>query len=446
MGSARPRVVIVGGGFGGVQVARSLARAPVDITLVDRQNHHLFQPLLYQVASAGLSPGDIAAPIRWMLRKQRNTRVLMAEATRVDVPAREVHLHDGAVLPYDYLVLATGTTHSYFGHDDWARHAPGLKTLDEALSIRRRILLGFELAERERDPGRRRQLLTFAVIGGGPTGVEMAGALAEIARQVLHDEFTAIDPGSARVVLIEAGPSLLAGFPASLRDSARRALRDLGVEIWENAAVTRVEDHAVWVGDERVAAYTIIWAAGVQGTAIARTLGTPLDRMGRVIVEEDLSVPGHPEVFVLGDLACFTHQTGQPLPGVAQVAKQGAWHVARVIRRRLTGRPASKFHYLDFGSMATIGRAKAIADIGRLHVGGFVAWLMWLFIHLVWLVGFRSKVSVLLHWASSYITYQRNVRLITGLTAGEAGRPLAEAETAPAAAVSPSPARVKSPA
>jgi NADH dehydrogenase len=307
--------------------------------------------------------------------------------------------------------------------------------------------MAFEQAEKLKYPAEVESWLTFVIVGGGPTGVEMAGALAEIARQVLHDEFEAIDPGSARIVLIEAGPSLLASFPESLRDSARRSLRDLGVEIWEKTAVTRVEEHGVWVGEERIAAYNIIWAAGVQGTPIARTLGVPLDRIGRVIVDEDLSVPGHPEVFVLGDLAAFTHQTGQPLPGVAQVAKQGAWHAARMIRRRLAGKPPSKFHYLDFGSMATIGRAKAIADIGRLHVGGFIAWLMWLFIHLVWLVGFRSKISVLLHWASSYVTYQRNVRLITGLSPEEA----AKARVVPAApgaapAAPPAATRVKAPA
>jgi NADH dehydrogenase len=420
--ATQPRVVIIGGGFGGLFAARALRRDPLRITLLDRQNHHLFQPLLYQVATAVLSPGDIASPIRWILRGQRNVRVLLAEACGVDTAGRAVVLDNGETLGYDFLIVATGVQHSYFGRDEWAPFAPGLKTLDDALELRRRLLLAFERAEREADPIRQRHLLTFVIVGGGPTGVELAGSLIEIARHTLRREFAAIDPESARVLLIEGGPSLLPGFPASLRARARRSLRTLGVEVWERAMVTDIRPGVVTVGEEEVSTETVFWAAGVAGSALGRSLGVPLDRAGRVIVEPDLSIPGHPEVFVVGDLACFTHQTGAPLPGVAQVAMQGASCAVANIRRRIAGTPTEPFRYRDLGNMATIGRASAVADLGWARISGYVAWLAWLFIHLLWLVGFRNRLSVLIQWAASYFTYQRSARLITGISGKGSGK------------------------
>jgi NADH dehydrogenase len=414
MSQVTPHVVIVGGGFAGLDAARALRNAPVSVTVVDRRNHHVFQPLLYQVAAAALSPGDIASPIRWILRRQANVRVLMADVTAVDPAGRAIVMDDGERLAYDYLILAPGATHSYFGRDDWADHAKGLKTLDDALAMRRRMLLAFEEAEKEEDATRRRHLLTFVLIGGGPTGVELAGALAEIARHTLRHEFDRIDPESARIVLIEAGPSILQAFPESLRDSARRALRKLGVEVWENARVTEVEAEAVHVGNDRIPAHTILWSAGVAASGLGKSLGVPLDRVGRVEVEPDLSIPGHREVFIAGDLANFTHQTGAPLPGVAQVAKQQGAHAANNIAALVAGRPTTQFRYRDPGNMATIGRAAAIADFGWLRVSGFIGWLMWLFVHILFLIGFRNRLSVLLQWAAAYLTYQRSVRLITG--------------------------------
>jgi NADH dehydrogenase len=417
------RVVIVGGGFGGLDAARWLAGAPVAVTLLDRHNHHVFQPLLYQVATAGLSPGDIAAPIRWILRGQPNVRVLLAEVRDVDLPGRKVLLDDGSAIDYDYLILAAGATHSYFGHDDWAAAAPGLKTLDDALAIRRRLLLAFELAERTTDPAEHRRLLTFAVVGGGPTGVELAGMIIEIARHSLRREFKTIDPESARVVLIEAGPTILPSFPERLRDKARRALRRLGVEVSENARVTRIEAGALWIGEERLAAHTILWAAGVAASPLGRALGgVPLDRAGRVRVEPDLSVPGWPEVFVIGDLACVEQPGGAELPGVAQAAKQAGKHAARNIERRCRGLATLPFRYRDPGNLATIGRAAAVADLGWLRLSGFPAWAFWLFVHILFLIGFRNRLSVMLQWAASYLTYQRSVRLITGDTAGAPAR------------------------
>lgn len=409
-----PHVVIVGGGFAGLDAARALRKRAVRVTLVDRHNHHVFQPLLYQVATAGLSPGDIASPIRWILRKQANVRVLLGAVRRVDADRRTVQLDGGDVLEYDYLILAPGATHSYFGHADWAEQAPGLKTLDDALAIRRRMLLAFEEAEREPDPTVKRHLLTFAIVGGGPTGVELAGALAEIARHTLRREFDNIEPESARIILLEGGPTILPAFPASLRDFARRTLRTLGVEVWENASVTAIAPDVVTVGTDPLRAHTILWAAGVAASPIARTLGVALDRAGRVVVEPDLSVPGRPEIFVAGDSASFTHQTGQPLPGVAQVAKQQGAHAARNVWRRIEGVPTEPFHYRDPGNMATIGRAAAIADFGWLRVSGFLGWLLWLFVHVLFLIGFRNRLSVMLQWGTAYATYQRSVRLITG--------------------------------
>jgi NADH dehydrogenase len=408
-----PHVVIVGGGFGGLDAAKALNGAPVQVTLIDRHNHHVFQPLLYQVATAGLSPGDIASPIRWILRRQRNLRVLLARVDRIDLAARRLHLDAGDTVAYDALIVATGVTHSYFGRDDWAPAAPGLKTLDDALEIRRRVLLAFERAEREADPARQRELLTFAIVGGGPTGVELAGALAEIARKALRSEFDAIDPATARILLIEAGPSILQAFPASLRDAARRSLVRLGVEVREGSAVTGIEAGAVTVGAERIGAGTVLWAAGVRASPLGAALGVPLDRAGRVVVQPDLAVPGHPEVFVAGDLAAFTHQTGAQLPGVAQVAKQQGVHAARSVLRRLRGEPTAAFRYREYGNMATIGRNAAIADFNWWRVSGYPAWLLWLSVHILFLIGFRNRLSVMLQWGASYITYQRSVRLIT---------------------------------
>jgi NADH dehydrogenase len=411
--AALPQVVIIGGGFAGLAAARRLRKVACEVTLVDRYNHHVFQPLLYQVATAGLSPGDIASPIRWILRKQPRLRVLLAAVERIDTQARLLHLDRGDTLKYDYLIVAAGATHSYFGHDEWSRVASGLKTLDDALAIRRRLLLAFEDAEREPNPVYQRRLLTYVLIGGGPTGVELAGALAEIARQTIRSEFDVVDPAIARILLVEAGPTILPAFPEDLRNSARRALKRLGVEVRENSAVTRVEEGAVWIGDERIDAHTILWAAGVAAAPIARDLGPHLDRAGRVIVDADLSAPGHPGVFVAGDLASFSHQTGKPLPGVAQVAKQQGAHAADNIARQIQGRATTPFRYFDPGNMATIGRHAAIADFGFLRVSGYAGWLLWLFVHILFLIGFRNRLSVLLQWAAAYLTYQRSVRLIT---------------------------------
>ncbi len=420
-----PRVVIIGGGFGGLFAARALKRAPVQVTLLDRHNHHVFQPLLYQVATAGLSPGDIAAPIRWILRRQRNARVLLAEATAVDVNARRVMLDHGESIEYDFLIVAAGADNSYFGHDDWARFAPALKTLDDALRVRGRMLLAYEVAEREPDEATRRRMLTSVIVGGGPTGVEMAGAIAEIAHQTLSDEFRSIETAHARVVLVEAGPSILSAFPASLQAAARRSLARLGVEVREKTAVTRIEEQTVWLGDERIEAGTIVWAAGVAASPIGRSLGVPLDRAGRVAVGKDLTLPGHAEVFVVGDMAVFTDDAGRQLPGVAQVAMQEAARAAANIGASIAGTPMQPFHYRNYGNMATIGRNAAIADLGWLRVSGFLAWGMWLFIHIVWLIGFRNRATVLIQWATAYITYQRSVRLITGsaMTKGSGGTP-----------------------
>jgi NADH dehydrogenase len=411
--AALPQVVIIGGGFAGLAAARRLRRVPCQVTIVDRHNHHVFQPLLYQVATAGLSPGDIASPIRWILRKHARVRVLLATVERIDSTAKQLVLDGGERLAYDYLIVAAGAAHSYFGHDEWAEAAPGLKTLDDALAIRRRLLLAFEEAEREPNPVYQRRLLTFVIIGGGPTGVELAGALGEIARQALRSEFDNVDPAIARIILIEGGPSILPSFPANLRESARIALLRLGITVRVGKAVTKVEPGAVWIGDERVEAHTILWAAGVAAAPLSRDLGPNLDRAGRVIVEPDLSAGGHPDVFVAGDLASFSHQTGRPLPGVAQVAKQQGSAAAANVARRIAGRPTRPFHYYDPGNMATIGRHAAIADFGFLRVSGYLGWLLWLFVHIMFLIGFRNRLSVLLQWAAAYLTYQRSVRLIT---------------------------------
>ena len=409
-----PQVIIIGGGFAGLDAARRLRSVACDVTIIDRHNHHVFQPLLYQVATAGLSPGDIASPIRWILRKQKRRARAAGKRRAHRLEGQERFSSTvGQTLAYDYLIVAAGATHSYFGHDDWAKAAPGLKTLDDALAIRRRLLLAFEEAEREPNPVYQRRLLTFVLIGGGPTGVELAGALGEIARQALRSEFDAVDPAIARIILIEAGPSILPSFPDDLRESARRALLRLGIDVRVGKAVTRIEEGAVWIGDERIEAHTILWAAGVAAAPLARDLGPGLDRAGRVIVEPDLSVPGHPGVFVAGDLASFSHQTGKPLPGVAQVAKQEGRHAAANVARSIAGEKTTAFRYIDPGNMATIGRNAAIADFGFMHVSGYLGWLLWLFVHILFLIGFRNRLSVMLQWAAAYLTYQRSVRLIT---------------------------------
>jgi NADH dehydrogenase len=412
-----PHVVIIGGGFGGLAAAQALKRAPVRVTLFDRRNHHLFQPLLYQVATAGLSPGDIAAPIRWVLRHQQNARVLLAEARRIDVASRTVELDEGSQ-QYDYLIVATGATHAYFGRPDWEKFAPGLKTLDDAVEIRRRVLLAFEVAERTTDADERRRLLTFVIVGGGPTGVEMAGAVVEMARQTLRDEFRSISTDQARVLLIEAGPTILSSFPDDLRKSGHEQLEHLGVEIIENTRVTGIDGRGVSLGDRRIEASTVIWAAGVAASPLGQSLGAPLDRAGRVHVLPDLTIPGHPEVYVIGDLATLDDANGKPLPGVAPVAQQQAAHAAKNIVRTIEGRPRQPFKYFNWGNLATIGRAAAIAEFGRVHLTGFIGWLVWLFVHVMKLVGFRNRVLVLVQWAASYMTYQRSVRLITGREAG----------------------------
>jgi NADH:ubiquinone reductase (H+-translocating) len=412
---ALPQVVIIGGGFGGLHVAKGLGGARVEVTVVDRHNYHLFQPLLYQVATAGLSPGEIASPIRSILRKAPNVHVRLGEVTRIDLASRQVLLADGA-LPYDYLVLAAGVSHSYFGHDEWEVFAPGLKTLDDALEMRRRILLAFEAAEREPDAAARAALLTFVVVGAGPTGVELAGAIAEIARHTLVDDFRNFDPTRAVVMLLEAGPRVLPAFPSELSVRAERSLRRLGVEVRCGARVTRITAEGIELGEERLPTRTALWAAGVTPSPLARTLGSPLDRVGRVKVAPDLSVPGHPEVFVIGDLAAAVDAAGRPLPGLAPVAIQQGKAVAVNVKRAVTGKPRLPFRYCDRGTMATIGRAAGVADIRGLHLGGLLGWLAWLLVHIVFLIGFRNRLLVMLQWAGSYLTYSRGARLITGGT------------------------------
>src|SRR6266852_1054254 len=410
-----PHVVIIGGGFGGLMAARKLARSPVRITLIDRKNHHTFQPLLYQVATAGLSPGEIAAPIRWILRGRRNVQVLLGEAKDFDLSRRVVKLPD-AEIPYDYLIVAAGASHAYFGHDEWAPLAPGLKTIEDALEIRRRVLLAFELAEREAARGEEQVQLNFVVVGGGPTGVELAGTLAEIARRVLANEFRSIDPKRTRILLLEGGPRILPTYPEDLSRSAEEQLRRLGVEVQTSALVTGIEPGAVEVGTTKIPAAVILWAAGVAASPLGKKLGAPVDRAGRVLVNPDLSIPGHPEVFVIGDLAALKDEDGKWLPGVSPVAIQEGKATAHNIGRELRGEQRQNFHYWNKGSLATIGRAAAVADFGKIHISGFLAWLSWLFIHIFFLIGFRNRLIVLIQWAWSYLTYERGARLITGDT------------------------------
>ncbi|MBL8300048.1 MAG: NAD(P)/FAD-dependent oxidoreductase [Rhodanobacteraceae bacterium] len=414
-----PHVVIVGGGFGGLWAARALARSPVRVTLIDRVNHHLFQPLLYQVATAGLSMPDIAAPLRHILRRQNNATVLLGEVTTIDRNSRRLHCTNGNELSYDYLIVASGARHAYFGHDDWAAHAPGLKTLDDALLIRRRVLTAFERAEAETDPERRAAWLNFAVIGAGPTGVELAGTLAEIARHTLRREFRRADPAAARVLLVEAGPRVLPALPESLSAKAAAQLQHLGVEVHTGRAVSAVDSSGITLGEEHIAARTVLWAAGVAASPLGRCLDVPLDKAGRVAVEDDLSVPGHPEIFVVGDLASRM-QDGKPVPGVAPAAKQMGTHAAKVIRARLAGATTKPFRYVDVGSLATIGRMAAVADLGRVRLSGMIAWWFWLLIHILFLIGFRSRLIVLINWSWSYWTYQRHARIIVGTTRDDA--------------------------
>jgi NADH dehydrogenase len=410
-----PHVVIIGGGFAGLWATRALAHAPVRVSLVDRGNHHLFQPLLYQVATAGLSAPDIAAPLRHILRRQRNATVLMGDVVAIDMAGKTLRFVAGDTLGYDILLLASGSTHAYFGHDDWAVDAPGLKTLDDALEIRRRILTAFECAEAEPDPVARAAWLTFAVVGGGPTGVELAGTLAEIARHTLRGEFRRIDPGSARILLLEAGPRVLSTFPESLSQKARTSLQRLGVEVRTGVAVTSIDAGGVALGDnEPIAARTVLWAAGVAASPLARSLDVPLDRVGRVIVASDLSVPGHPDIFIAGDLAAVRGDDGKPVPGVAPAAKQMGRHVARAIRATLAGKPAPAFRYRDYGNLATIGRRAGVVDLGRLRLSGALAWWFWLAGHIFFLIGFRNRLVVLIDWAWAYWSYRRNARIIVG--------------------------------
>lgn len=409
----RPHVVIIGGGFGGLYCARHLKHAGVRITLVDASNFHLFQPLLYQVATASLSPADIASPIRSVLRRERNIEVWMGRAVDIDTDRRIVHLEDGT-LRYDYLVVAAGSTHTYFGHPEWEQLAPGLKTVDDALEIRRRFLVAFEIAEREADPSARQRELTFVIVGAGPTGVELAGAMAEIARTVMPQDFRFIDTKTARIVLLEGGPRVMPTYPEDLSEKTRRKLVRMGVDVRTNAMVTGVDAGGVRVGSTDIPAANVFWAAGVAASPLGKKLGAATDRAGRVIVESDCSIAGHSEVFVVGDLAFHKHGSRPPVPGLAQGAMQMGRHAAKMIATDLADKPRKPFRYFDKGSLATIGRASAVADLGRVKLFGFLAWLVWVFIHILYLIGFRNRVLVMMQWAWAWATYTRGIRLITG--------------------------------
>jgi NADH dehydrogenase len=410
--SVPPHVVIVGAGFGGLEAAKKLGKEAVRVTVIDRTNHHLFQPLLYEVATAALSPADIAAPIRGILNDFSNTEVILAEVKSVDVVAKTVNIGDREIV-YDYLILATGSRHSYFGHDEWEKLAPGLKSLEDAVEIRRRLLLAFEYAEKITDEAAKAAAMTFVVIGGGPTGVEMAGAIAEIARYTLAKDFRHIDPASARVILVEGDSRVLSNFPEDLSQSAMKQLEKLGVEVRTGVHAKNLTDAGVEVGEEFIPCRLKIWAAGNVASVVGKTMGVPVDKAGRVMVNDDLTIPGHPEVQVIGDLANFTHQTGKPLPGVSPVAMQQGRHAARNIVAMSDGRKPQRFRYWDKGTMATIGRNKAVADLRFLHLSGLPAWLVWLFVHIIFLVGFRNRIAVLIQWAWSYISFNKGARLIT---------------------------------
>jgi len=430
----RKQVVVVGGGFGGLSVARALEAAPVRVTLIDKSNHHLFQPLLYQVAMAGLTPGEIAVPIRGVVRRQENIRVLLAEVTGIDLAARRISTRECAPIEYDFLVLAPGAVNSYFGHDDWARVAPGLKDLDDAVEIRRRVLLAFEAAEREPDPIIQRRMLTFVVIGGGPTGVELAGAIAELATFVLSRDFRAVHPDQTRVVLVEAGPRVLASFKPETSERARQTLEKMGIELRLGVRVTGIDSTGVALGGERIESSTVLWAAGVRASPLIAALGVEVDRAGRVAVDPDCALPGHPDVFCIGDAAVFIPAgASSPLPGTSPVAMQQGRFVARAIKRAIEGEARETFSYVDKGSMATIGRSRAVAELGGIRLGGFLAWMAWLVVHIFYLIDFRNRILVLIDWAWSYFTYQRGSRLITGhrLDAGTPAAPAASRRSPP---------------
>jgi NADH:ubiquinone reductase (H+-translocating) len=415
----RPHVVIIGGGFAGIAAARGLAKADVRITLIDRTNHHLFQPLLYQVATAVLNPADITVPIRWLLRNQANATVIMADVDTIEVPQQSLTLDGGTTtVSWDYLIVATGARHAYFGHPEWEANAPGLKSIEDALEMRRRFLLSFEAAERASAEGEREALMTFVIVGGGPTGVELAGMIPEITHHAMKHDFRRIDPRTARVVLLEAGPRVLPQFPEALSARAERDLWDLGVEVQTNTAVTDVDDDGVTLASgERILAHTVFWGAGNQASSLGKQLGAPLDRAGRVLVGPDLSIPSNPRVFAVGDLAGVLSKDGKPVPGVAPAANQMGQHAATGILRDLRGQPRVPFAYFNKGDLATIGRHRAVAAIGALKLQGYIAWLAWLFIHILYLVGFRNRLTVFVQWAYGYFTFQRGVRLITGTTA-----------------------------
>ncbi|MBK7949228.1 MAG: NAD(P)/FAD-dependent oxidoreductase [Deltaproteobacteria bacterium] len=418
--AAPPHVVIIGGGFAGLSAARALSNEPVQITLVDRRNHHLFQPLLYQVATAALNPGDIAYPIRSVLALQRNARTILARVATIDVAARRVQLEDGE-LEYDYLVVAAGARHSYFGKDEWEAWAPGLKTVEDALEIRRRVLSAFEAAERQIDPGQLPAILTFVIVGGGPTGIELAGALLEIGRHTVARDFRSFDPRKLRVVLIEGAPRVLPPYSEKLSAAAREQLERLGVEVRTGAQVSKIDQNGVWIGEEHIPARTVLWAAGVAASPLGQSLGVPLDRAGRVAVEPDLSLPGHPEVFVAGDLMQIA-QDGKPVPGIAPAAIQSGRAAARNIAARVAGRTTTPFRFVDKGSLATIGRAAAVGQIGRFELTGFLAWWVWWLIHIAYLIGYRNRLAVMMGWAWQYFAFARGARLITG-RAWEPGKP-----------------------
>lgn len=406
-----PHVVIIGAGFGGLQAARALGKAPVKVTIIDRTNHHLFQPLLYQVATAALSPADISSPVRHVLRKQKNTNVLLAEVTGIDVESKLVLMHDKSI-SYDYLIVATGARENYFGHDEWRQVAPGLKSIEDATSIRRKVLLSFELAEQESDPERVKELLTFVVVGAGATGVELAGAIAEISHKALASEFRHIDPHQARILLIEAGPRILAAFPEALSRKAHRELVKMGVEVHVDLAVSDIDAQGVTAASEHIASQTVVWTAGVLASQAGQWLGVETERAGRVKVSERLTIPNHPEVFVIGDTS-LSMQNGRPLPGVAPVAMQQGRYVAATIKQRVTGQPVQVFHYHDKGSMATVGRSFAIVKLGPLQIGGFFAWITWMAVHIMYLIGFENRIIVMMQWAWAFLTFQRRARLIT---------------------------------
>lgn len=412
----RPHVVIIGGGFAGLSAAKALKRANADVTLIDRTNHHLFQPLLYQVATASLSPSDVSAPIRYVLRRQKNTTVLLANVTGIDVERRVVHIDTpDREIAYDYLIVATGSHHAYFGHDEWAPLAPGLKAVEDASELRRRFLLAFERAEKSLDPIERDEYMTFVIVGAGPTGTELSGAMPEITRKALYHDFRNIDTRKARVILVEGGPRILPTFPEDLAEHARKDLADLGVEVRTNSIVTRIEPGAVYIGDERIAARTVFWAAGNKASPLGKLLGAPVDRVGRVLVNADLSIPDHPEVFVAGDLAYLERADGRPVPGVAPAANQEGTHAAKNVRKLIGHLPTKPFKYWNKGDLAVIGRSRAIADFGKFRLSGRIAWFLWLTIHITYLIGFRNRISVLIQWAYSYFTFQRGVRLITNV-------------------------------